>query len=564
MGKTISEKISRGLSLFGLLFFLISWVIPGHYPPWPSFQQEILAASGFFLFGISVLVAGGRRIFYWPTSSLLILALTFFPAIQWLAGQIHYLSGLMLPIGYLVGFSLAVVFFYNGIRGDSKNPEWILRWFSVLILAASISVGLALFQWQGASSFWLADVRPGGRPYANIGQPNHLATLCGLGLVGVWLLYEVQTVSGRIAWLLIGWLILGLTMTQSRTGWLFFVSLMGFGWFFRRRIAFRTPDHAWWWGIVAFISLILFWPWVNSLLLISLESPWDERISAGTRGPLWSGLLEAIERAPWFGWGWGQTSTAQHAVALDQDVGQRMLNYAHNIFIDFCLWIGVPSALFLLGGFLVWISHQVRACRSPLQVAALGSILVITVHSLTEYPLAYLYFLLPLGMFVGILEAHRGSCRIYVHGKWVFALLMLVGFLAGVIIYDHDRFEGSELHVRMSQAKIGDDADRPVEIPKALLLDQVEAYQRLRLVPARSGMSEAELEEMKFIVQQHPYPPALLRYALAIALNDRPQQAHAELLALCHLHPSVRCDEARTSWRLAQERYPNLEEVAAP
>ena len=39
---------------FGLVAIGLAWVLPGHYFPWPGFQQETLAAIGAALIGLAV------------------------------------------------------------------------------------------------------------------------------------------------------------------------------------------------------------------------------------------------------------------------------------------------------------------------------------------------------------------------------------------------------------------------------------------------------------------------------------------------------------------------------
>ena len=94
--------------------------------------------------------------------------------------------------------------------------------FSGLAIAAGVSVGLALLQWLQLSelSQLIAPPIAGGRPTANVGQPNNLSTLLASGVVALWWLHLRKHLSSRWAWPLAGWLLLGIALTQSRTGWL--------------------------------------------------------------------------------------------------------------------------------------------------------------------------------------------------------------------------------------------------------------------------------------------------------------------------------------------------------
>ena len=69
---------------------------------------------------------------------------------------------------------------------------------------------------------------------------------------------------------------------------------------------------------------------------------------------------------------------------------------------------------------------------------------------------------------------------------------------------------------------------------------------------------------MHDVTFRNPSHPAMLRYALALGLNGRPDDAGRMLGAICHIHLPKRCDEARESWRTLQQQHPTLESVPAP
>ena len=76
--------------LSGLLALCLAFLLPGHYPPWVSFQQQWLAALGVALIGASVVLAamkGGGRI-RWSAAAGLTLVVAIVPWVQWAAGQI--------------------------------------------------------------------------------------------------------------------------------------------------------------------------------------------------------------------------------------------------------------------------------------------------------------------------------------------------------------------------------------------------------------------------------------------------------------------------------------------
>ena len=96
------------------------------------------------------------------------------------------------------------------------------------------------------------------------------------------------------------------------------------------------------------------------------------------------------------------------------------------------------------------------------------------------------------------------------------------------------------------------------------LLDALREQHRYIITPARSGMNDAELQWMKRVLERYPFPPALLRYAVAAGLNQQPAEAEKALVWLCKIHNRQRCEEGIDSWRAAGELHPALSTVPGP
>jgi hypothetical protein len=77
-------------------------------------------------------------------------------------------------------------------------------------------------------------------------------------------------------------------------------------------------------------------------------------------------------------------------------------------------------------------------------------------------------------------------------------------------------------------------------------------------------MTNAELDWMRTVQQRFASPPTMLRYALAAALNQRPQEASDTLLRLCFMNGPDRCKEGQDSWLQLQQQYPQLKAVPFP
>jgi len=103
-----------------------------------------------------------------------------------------------------------------------------------------------------------------------------------------------------------------------------------------------------------------------------------------------------------------------------------------------------------------------------------------------------------------------------------------------------------------------------VQPPAVLLLDGPREYHRLMITPAGPNMDANTLAWMRSVTQRYPFPPALMRYALAAGLNGQPEDAIRALRGLCSVHPPTRCDEGRAGWAAAQTQHPALLAIRFP
>ena len=107
----------------GLVFFAVAWLMPGHYFPWASFQQELAAAFGAALIGLSCLVRQRGQSLAMPAIATVALALAAVPMVQWGFGKVHFLNDALLPALYLVAFALVVVG-SRALASDSDSPTF--------------------------------------------------------------------------------------------------------------------------------------------------------------------------------------------------------------------------------------------------------------------------------------------------------------------------------------------------------------------------------------------------------------------------------------------------------
>jgi len=295
----------RNITLFfaGLLA-VASWLLPNHYPPWLSFHAEVLMA-GAGLLALVGEIAGSRGKFQ-PlaplTQATLLLACV--PLVQALAGLVLFAGDGWIAFAYLLGFALAQML--GQALATRLGIDVLAERLAGLFVAASWAcVGLQLYQWlrlQGLGEY-AVDLAPGHSPYANVGQPNHLASMLFLGVVGMLFLYERQRVRGWVAAAGCAFLEFGLVMTGSRTAWLLMVLLTAVLWLLHRRAGLRITRSGVAGVLTSFVVLLAAWAPLNDILLLSQGRTLGAQAEVGPRPQMWASMLDAVSReTPLMAW----------------------------------------------------------------------------------------------------------------------------------------------------------------------------------------------------------------------------------------------------------------------
>jgi len=498
--------------------------------------------------------------------TIVVLALAFVPMLQFASGLIWFAGDAWLASAYLLSFALAQIL-GQSLASRLGSAELFDRLGVLFLMSAVLSVGLQFYQWLQLIGLGVYGIELpfGHSPFANLAQPNHLATALFLGLVGLLHLYDRYRVRGWIAAIGSMFLLFGMAMTGSRTAWLEMSMLTIWLAISQRRGVLRLSARSVATLSIMFLLTVLIWEPLNDKLLLSGGRTFANQSEAGPRPLLWRSMLDAASRQPWWGYGWNQGLVAQSRVAIDHPTGGRLFESSHNLMLDLAIWNGVPLCLLLVLVLAYWTWTQIRACKSSVQVYGLLAIGGVFVHSAVEYPLSYMYFLLPTGLIIGMLHAVvPGKAALKISRSVLATLALLLAILFLTISYDYTRIESNIRVLRFEVARIGTGRIES-SAPNLLVLTQWGEYLRFARAEARPDMAPGDLDRMARVTERFPYAVSLLTYAEASALNGRRKDAEDALLRLCRLNTPAACRTNMREWRsFVDSRYPQLSNVHLP
>lgn len=542
----------------------VTWVLPNHYPPWSGFHADAWSAIVLAMSAGAVMLRSTGPVI-WHRISLLVALLALVPGGQYALGMSLFVSTVWVSSAYLLGFLLTLLI---GARWEKSAPGQVADGLFLAIgMASLVSVGLQLHQWLALDLLEIWSMGDGfGRPFANFGQPNQLGTFLLWGvLAAAWGMVR-QRMGVWIFLLMVAYLLFGLALTQSRTAWLALVMLVIAGWIWRS----LWSDRRWPWLLVGlglyFIVCVVSLDRLSQLLLLSSGEDFGDiaRVSGELRPTVWALFIDAAWLQPVWGYGWNQVGLAQLAVALDHPAVHSLFLHSHNLFLDLVLWCGIPIGLWVSIFLVRWFWRRLRSVRSASNAVLIMFLLVVGNHAMLELPLHHAYFLLPVGLVMGMLNTRMDVRPVLLVGRWSLISIWLVAvLLLALLIRDYARVEPSYQALRFEWARIK--SDQRGAPPDVLLLTQWREFIRLaRFEPAR-GMSADELEWMRKVTSTYPSAGFFQKYAAALAMNQRPEEAQLWLRKLCKMVTEVQCLGVKEAWEnharmeplIAAVRWPN-------
>ncbi|AXV82515.1 PglL family O-oligosaccharyltransferase [Ralstonia solanacearum] len=389
----------------------VPFLIAAHSYPIPTFYSEFATAICWVALTVGALGLTWNSKTGLPKVALAPLALIGMLIVQLVVATPLNPFFSFAAIVFLLG-TMAVCSLGARCRDVPGVPEAIAVAVIVGGLLTVVIECLHLFRVPGLPTEWVSimPIGAGRRMWGNLNQPNHVATYLAFGLAACLFLGSTR----RRYWALLAAialaLLLGMALTVSRMSWLHLVlvgGIAGLAWSVEERGARR-----WIRACVPVLGLAVAYQlcnwlvaYANVLWHLDLPTSLDERLQQGVglRVFLWKHAWHMFLAHPWLGGGWGDYAWNQY-VQTDVLGHVEMSMNAHNLVLDLLAKVGVFGLLAVMLPFLGLVLAAWKRQMTP-ALAFLSAVILVTVaHSMLEYPLHYLYFLLPFAFVLGYVD----------------------------------------------------------------------------------------------------------------------------------------------------------------
>lgn len=532
------KKIIRHSFIFLSCFFYILAILnPVHELPWVSLHSEKYSFISFILLFIyfSFIV----KEFKIPYVIFPLLLICFIPIVQYFFGLIIFFETMYFSFIYLLNFFLLILVVFN-LKYKIKFECLFLKFCYLFVFISFISSFIIIVQWLNFGNFqpYLLEIN-NTRAYGNLAQPNHMATILCMGLIGLWYIYEIKIYSIKKILFISLIFLFCILLTQSRTAWVSLFIIILFYCFIRNKINIRIRFKEVMGLTLFFILNALMLPIYNYLNpFLNIKSGVFDRITTGhERLDIWKHFIYSIMEQPLWGYGWYQTQKANVSV-LDSHVNLNTTDSSHNLILDIILWCGIPVGGFILIYFAYLLFAFFKSIDNKKYLFCFVFLIPLFVHSMFEYPLNYFYFLLPFGFLIGLIIECKDNkifnlkiSYIYIYA-YFFTFLISIFFVSYGYQYMREK-RISELYGRVKSTEVNKEKWF-IYLTESYFFDKENFIAYWVKFNPYEKMNRNEILELKNQVEVVATKQALIKYAILLAYNGYEKEANSILIKINH------------------------------
>lgn len=545
----VPDRAARISLLFIGLMAIVPFLQPRHFSPLPLFYSEWLAAVlGLAALFLLVVPRYARQLEV-PWVTLVPLGLAGLIVVHVALTKVPYPEQGVLAIGYLL-WSAALVVTGRLLRQEIGLAQLttFLAWCFVAGGALSALAGiLQHYDIRGILEGVIA-TKVFRNMYGNLVQPNHFATYIALALASMLLLCARSAKPPLIAWILFAILLFVLSLSGSRSSWLYLIAIAVLAWWLYRSEATKDRKRLMVLAILlvpgfVLAQLLALLPWLAAPEpAITATERIFELVSGGSaRFQLWREAWAMFLDSPLIGVGYGRFAWNHFllsAGAADASLAG-LTNHAHNILLQLMAELGLVGGVLLLAGLVIWFVG-LRSERPTLELWWVVCILAILgIHSLLELPLWYAYFLGIASFLVGASDSRCFTLKSAGPARAVIGVLMLAGWFGAFSLLGNYYVLEVSLFPRSQQASKADleKAHRDlVGVHGSLMTPYVElAF--ARVVDLSKQDIERKIAFTERVMRFAPTPLIVYRHAALLALKGDHDKAGLALARAVGVYP---------------------------
>lgn len=541
---TSFRAIRFGLAHISLLLVGLMWVLPflhtRHEYPLTTFDQEWWSAL-LGIFALTLLVARD----FWqqpkiPRIAQLPIGLIAILLLQMALHKVAYFDQGLLYILYLL-FATLLMLLGARLRACFGIEKVAIALAIFLLIGAELSALIGVLQhyrWNTPLNSLVAMKASSSGVYGNLAQPNHFANYISLGLISLGLLYRQRWFKVAYVAMLAAPLLFVMSLSGSRSTWLYLLLMSGLAWWVARRDKLQRPLLHY-----SLLLLAAFWlmHWIIKLPFMSgaassadtLQRLFGAADSGGIRLYLWHESWLMFSQSPWMGVGIGQFAWHHFQLlpVLQPSNIQGLYNNAHNLVFQIAAEAGLAGLLVLFASLGIWLYGIRRTTLGAAHWWGYAVLGVLAIHSMFEYPLWYTYFVAVAAILLGALDETCYCLELRKIGRKSLMIILLLGLMTLIQLRSGYQLLKDTLAIRPVSGVVN-----VAEVFQRTREGLIEVHGKSLMLPYAEifmgGLSDINTEHIGIKLELNdrsmrfvPMQPVVYRQAFLLAQNGQMEQA---------------------------------------